>query len=288
MKNHFATRLLAMLLVFALLLGFAVPFGAYAADGIRYGLISNSAVSNPLRPKQTEERNYTVPYDDDDIVRVSIVLHERPTLHAGFSTQSISDNTEAMRYRQNLRDSQAAVTARIEKQLGQKLDVVWNLTLAANLISANVAYGQIKSILAVPGVKQVVLETRYMPMEAVSGAEAKPNMTVSSNMTGATQVWETGYTGGGTRIAIVDTGLDTDHQSFDPDAYAYALMENAAQMGLSFETYLAEMDLLDAAELAEKLPQLNVAERKPNLTAEELYFKAAVHMFSQIKNGEIL
>ena len=46
---------------------------------------------------------------------------------------------------------------------GEELDVVWNLTLAANLISADVVYGDIEAIQAVPGVKEVILETRYEP-----------------------------------------------------------------------------------------------------------------------------
>lgn len=43
---------------------------------------------------------------------------------------------------------------------GSRLDVVWNLTLAANLISANVKYGQIQDILSVDGVADVVVEQR--------------------------------------------------------------------------------------------------------------------------------
>ncbi len=41
------------------------------------------------------------------------------------------------------------MTARIEQAMGTELDVVWNLTLAANIISANVQYGQIEDIKAV-------------------------------------------------------------------------------------------------------------------------------------------
>ncbi len=100
----------------------------------------------------------------------------------------------------------------------------------------------------------------------------KPNMLVSANMTGAVQVWESGYTGAGTRVAIIDTGLDTDHQSFDPGALVHALAEDAQLAGMSYEEYLAHVDVLDEDELAEKLPQLNVAERNPELTAEDLYF----------------
>ncbi len=272
MKNRFANRFISMLVVFVLLAGIVLPASAVVGSGVSFDLIANSAVSNPLRPQQTVNNNHTMIYDDNEVVRVSIVMTQAPTLQAGFSTQGVANNAEAMNYRNQLRNDQVAVTARIEQAMGQKLDVVWNLTLAANLISANVQYGQIKNIINVPGVKQVVIETRYLPNEAVTSTVNKPNMMVSANMTGATHVWETGYTGGGTRIAVVDTGLDTDHQSFDPDAYVYALKENAEMAGMSYEEYVASLDLLDAEEVMAKLPELNVAERNPELTAEDLYF----------------
>ena len=287
MRNHFTTRLISMLLAFVMLVGLLVPASATAANGISFELTDNSAVSDPLRPKRTEDHHNTVVYDDNEVVRVSIVLRQRPTLQAGFSTQSVVENASAMSYRTGLKKEQATVTARIEKALGQKLDVVWNLTLAANLISANVKYGQIKSIENIPGVKRVVLETRYLPMESVTSAEGKPNMMVSANMTGATHVWETGYTGGGTRIAVVDTGLDTDHQSFDPDAFVYALKDNAAAAGMSYEDYLAKQELLDAAEVAEKLSQLHVAERNPELTAEDLYFNEKAPFGYNYLDGDV-
>ena len=108
--------------------------------------------------------------------------------------------------------------------------MVWNLTLAANLISANVEYGQIAAISQVPGVKQVVLETRYEPQEAVTDAADKPNMAIATGMTGTNLAWQAGYTGAGSRVAIIDTGLDTDHQSMDPDALAHALQEDAQKV----------------------------------------------------------
>ena len=287
MRNHFTNRLLAMLLVFAMLIGFMGPISADAANGFSFSQIGNSAVSNPLHPQRVENNHNTITYADDEIVRVSIVLNRAPTLHAGYMTQGVGSNVEAMQYRKTLQEQQNTVTAQIEKTLGQKLDVVWNLTLAANLISANVEYGQIKDILKVADVEQVVLETRYLPMEAVASDENNPNMTVSSGMTGANQVWETGLTGEGTRIAVIDTGLDLDHQSFDPDALAYALMENAAAEGLSYEAYLAQLNLLTVEEIAEELAKTNVAQRNPELTAEDLYFNLKTPFGYNYVDGDV-
>lgn len=90
-----------------------------------------------------------------------------------------------MNYRAGLQEQQDAVAEAISEEAlgGEKLDVVWNLTLVANAISANVAYGSIEDIKAVPGVADVVVERRYEPdVYSVGGDD--PNMQVSTGMTG--------------------------------------------------------------------------------------------------------
>ena len=90
-------------------------------------------------------------YADTDMVRVSIVMETASTVGAGFATEDIAHNNAAMSYRAGLVKEQSGVQAKIEKATGEKLDVVWNLTLAANIISANVAYGQIPALEKIPG-----------------------------------------------------------------------------------------------------------------------------------------
>lgn len=83
--------------------------------------------------------------------------------------------------------------------------------------------------------------------------------------------WESGYTGAGSRIAIIDTGLDTDHQSFDPLSLAVALAEDAGYAGMDYEEYLKALDVLDEEEITEALPKLNASARYSGLTASDLY-----------------
>ncbi len=274
-KSNTLRRVVSWVLILAMVLAYQIPISANDSNALTFTQVDNSAVSEPLHPQavedETEKAQQEVQHEENEIVRVSIVLDKRSTLEAGFSSQGIAENSAAMAWRSDLYNQQAAVTAQIEDTIGQELDVCWNLTLAANMISANVEYGQVDDIAQIPGVEKVLLEPRYEPQEAVSSAADKPNMVVSANMTGATQVWESGYTGGGTRIAIVDTGLDTNHQSFDPTALVYALQENAKLADMSYDAYLEQLNMLDVDEIAEKLPQLNVAKRTPNVTAEELY-----------------
>ncbi len=43
-------------------------------------------------------------------------------------------------------------------------------------------------------------------------------------MIGSYNAWLEGYTGAGSRIAIVDTGLDSDHPSLNSAAFDYSLL----------------------------------------------------------------
>ncbi|MGN1343632.1 MAG: S8 family serine peptidase [Traorella sp.] len=72
-------------------------------------------------------------------------------------------------------------------------------------------------------------------------------------MVGSYNVWESGYTGAGMRIAIIDTGLDVDHPSFDADAYLYALEEQAEKEGKT----IADYDLLDQEDIDAVFDYLN-------------------------------
>ena len=190
-----------------------------------------------------------------DVVRVSIVLEKASTLDAGFKAENIANNAAAKAYRQSLRADQNAVTAKIEKAIGGKLDVKWNLTLAANNISANVLYGQIDTIKAVEGVKDVFLENRYEPQTDESVDE--PNNGAASYMIGSNITWANGYTGAGSKVAVIDTGIDSEHQSFSGEALEYALRQNAEAKGMSYEEYVESINLLTAEKIDAVKDQLN-------------------------------
>ena len=186
-------------------------------------------------------------YKDTDVVRVSVILDEKSTIEHGYEVEDLSTNSAAMLYRDNLKRVQDDLSASISKNIlgGKKLDVVWNLTLAANLVSANVEYGQIDKIKAMRGVKNVILETRYLP--AVYQREpAIPNMSTANSMVRAQAAWASNYTGAGSLIAIIDTGIDLEHQSFDSGAYEYAI-NKLEESGKNVELLRAN-DITDAWE----------------------------------------
>ena len=280
MRKHQSKRLTALLLALVLCLGLAVPAGAAdtTSSGVKIEKVDNSAVSVSLTDdsQQTTITEEETPlYQDTDMVRVSIVLKGKSTLEKGFSTQHIAANSQAMAYRSGLQAQQETLAKKISKDAlgGKTLDVVWNLTLAANIISANVAYGDIDAIKAVSGVEDVVLETRYEPQVASVDA-LDPNMATSGSMIGSGVAYEAGYNGAGTRIAVIDTGTDTDHQSFNEDAFLHAIAEDGKTDSL-----------MTKADITNVLSELNIA-GNDGVTADSLYLTAKLPFAYNYVDGD--
>ena len=263
-------RLASWILVFAMIFSLAVPAFAAESDGsksLSFEKVDNDTVSVklPMKDGNSFESLSTPEYAPTDMVRVSIVLDAPSTLEKGFSAAQVaSADAGAMRYRASLQSKQESMEKTISKKAlgGKDLDVVWNLTLAANIISANVAYGDIEKIEAVSGVKQVLIETRYEACVTSSDA-ADPNMATSDAMIGSTAAWAAGYTGAGSKVAIIDTGADTDHPSLDAGAFLHAAEENDAT-------------LMTVTDIATKLSQLNASKRLSGVTASDLYVNAKI------------
>ena len=264
--NSFWKRVLSLVLVLALLasnvpamaMGSTVGMDNVNGSDIRFTKVDNDRVSASLTPDGRTEHTEQPQYADTDMVRVSILLEKASTIEAGFSPMGIASNKDAVAYRESLKKEQVNVVNAIERATKSTLDVVWNLTLAANVISANVPYGQIKLIEKLPGVKSVSLEQQYLPNEVQTGNTIAPHMGTSGAQIGSSLAWEAGYTGAGTRIAVIDTGTDTNHQSLNAVAFEYSLSLLAEAAGMSYEAYVESLDLLDAEEIAAVAADLNV------------------------------
>ena len=284
MRKKNAFRRICLVLVLALTLGL---FPAVHAEGpgvswqesdIRFTPeLSHLAVDSDLRGELIQPT---------ELVRVSIVLEDKPTVQAGYDLCGIGQNAAAMAYDDALLERQEALARVISSRVlgGETLDVVWNLTLVGNAISANVPYGTIESIRRLDGVKTVVVEQRYEPDTAEGSLQ--PMTHGSGIMTGAQNAWSVGYTGAGSRVAVIDTGTDTDHQSFDNGAFLYALGQCAAEAGMEQSAYLESLDLLDVSELAGVLSRLNVAQRS-GFSAGELYISEKLPFGYNYVDGDL-
>ena len=271
MRNNIIRRALAAMLAMAMVFGLGVT-GVQAAPAEKQLTFEKlDSVGADLFGGETVIEQKEPLHADTDMVRVMIVLEGESAMGQIKGGESFVTDIQTAACRAELQAKQEKVADAISSQAldGKKLDVVWNLTLMANAISANVAYGEIDEIAKVEGVERVYLETVYYPQEA------QTNNIVAQEMTGANVAQNSyGYYGAGTAIAVVDTGIDPDHQSFSGEGFEYALARNAAQAGMELDEYMESLDLLDVEAIAEVLPQLNVGKRFPELKAEELYVNA--------------
>ena len=266
--KHSIKRIVSWMIVLCMVLSF-VP----AASAARVTWEKTDQKITASMSDRLVQKDASADRDPSELVRVSIVLEKPSAVEAGFATMGIAADQKAVDYRAQLQAAQETMAQTISKKAlnGRPLNVVWNMTLVSNLISAWVPYGALETIAEIDGVKSVSLEAQYQPAVTERHEGVTPNTYPSGQMIGSGVLWNGGYTGAGSRIAIVDTGTDTDHQSFDNGAYLYALTQNAAAKGMDLASYKTSLDLMTADSIAKVLPQLHASKRYKGLTAEQLY-----------------
>ncbi|MGN1343628.1 MAG: S8 family serine peptidase [Traorella sp.] len=195
-----------------------------------------------------KETNSIEKVDENEFVNVIILLNDKAV---------VEDNQDAtlnfftklkiayLEYKQN------SVINKIEKKVldGETLEVHYQYTWLLNGIAAKIPYGLIDEVEAIRGVKDVLLQPVYE-----LDKEVDPNTVSDGVMIGREDTWASGYTGEGMKIAIIDTGIDDDHQNFQ------AMDESKLTED---STTLETIDSV--------LTQLHSYELYNGLTAEKLY-----------------
>ena len=202
--------------------------------------------------------------DPEEQTRVIIVMEGDSVLDKGFDTEDLADNKAAMKAADKIEAQQEETVEKIEEEAlnGESLEVNYNFSILTNAVSADVAFKDIEEIEKVDGVSAVYVATQYDPQ-----VEAQPNTITSGDMVGSYNTWTIGYTGAGTRIAVIDTGIDIDHPSFDGGAFMAHLEETAEDASKT----VADYNLLNKEEIANVLPNLNAFKRDADVTADTLY-----------------
>ena len=268
MKNrNWKKRLVPLFLVLCMTVqmtstAFASPAEQTDDDTFVWEEVDDDASDTAVSAEEVTETE--TEYEDEDEVRVMIVMDEDAVVDEGYSTTDLADNSKAMAYSDKVEKEQNQVVDQISEEAldGEELDVRYNFTILTNAVAATVKYGDIDSIREVEGVAEVYITPKYDVMET-----ANPNTITAGTMIGSYHTWEAGYTGAGQRIAVIDTGIDADHPSFDGDAFDYALAETAKEDGTTVDAY----QLLNKDEIAQVLPKLNAASMYSGLTADDLF-----------------
>ena len=266
-----AKRSLAFVLTACMLLALLPSFGAGAsAANVSYTEVDPSVIDAgaAVLPEAEQDAEQDVPAADEE-VHVIILFEQKSLAKKGFSTKDLLENEKAASYSSSLKKQQLSLVDRIEREAlgGEELEIRYQFTVAVNGVATVVPYGRIEQILAVDGVADVYLEERYE-----LDATVQPDTATAGEMVGSYSAWADGYTGAGSRIAIIDTGLDLSHPSFSEGGYYYSLGISAASFGKKISDY----NLLTKEEIKKALPNLSISADENPPKADDLYRNAKV------------
>ena len=191
-------------LLAAALLGSAVP--ALAVESEDTGSL--------FQPDSSQQ---VTAYAPDERVRIVIELEDAPLLDSHKVSQyaSVTDFLDSNAAQSTERKLERARKA-VKSQLATKLDDVevrYEYTTVFNGLSVEADYADLETIQDLPGVKDAYVSQVYQLIEPVN--ETKLADSVPS--IGGDISQQTGYTGKGMVVAILDTGLDTSHEAFQND-----------------------------------------------------------------------
>ncbi len=157
-----------------------------------------------------------------DVVTFIVEAETDSMLAAGFSAEEISDGTLGVRaYRIRQENALSALKLELLSSLGAEpsFELGFTYTVGMTGLSVKTAYGNKDAIAAMKGVKNVYVAPTYSLPEDLrndTGDVAQPYTSNATTMIGANTLNDSGYTGKGMKIAILDTGILVDHPSFQP------------------------------------------------------------------------
>lgn len=154
-----------------------------------------------------------------DKVTFIVEMNGAPLL-ANFSKEDITAQTAAVTSYQdkqmvNINSLKNNLTDAFAEE--EEFEIGFTYTLATTGVSVTTEYGNKAAIEAMPGVANVYVAPVFeLPEETVSKTDDLfyPTTSNATQMIGANLLNESGYTGKGMRIAILDTGLWLEHPNF--------------------------------------------------------------------------
>ncbi|HZK01025.1 MAG TPA: protease inhibitor I9 family protein, partial [Tissierellaceae bacterium] len=179
----------------------------FKASEERLALVKEMLIDEDNKAELTPEHN------PEDVVRVIVELDGKPVIvratETGQSYEEMS-NSQKLSIESSLYAAQEAVKGLIS---GRNIDMTYrtNYTTVFNGFSGKVKFEEIALIEQIRGVKKVYISNEY------ERPRIEPNMGSSNEMIGSEDVWnldDVGYKGEGTVVAIIDTGIDPDHNDF--------------------------------------------------------------------------
>lgn len=231
--------------------------------------------------------------DDDEKIHAIVVLEGKALLEQGFSKYEIASvDAQVSTAAAALQKQQDAVIARVEQAVRncetpvsgtgereaeeEQFTLLYQYNTLFNGFSAEIPYGALQEIRSVEGVAYAFEAPSYTVPEDMTSEDAELCTVSTRDSFGSSSVWNSkvyGYTGAGMRVAVIDTGLDLTHPSFQADP---ALAENS-------------MTLSDVDEALKELNAYNIYRKKTSInpTADKFYRSAKVPFAFNYSDGTL-
>ena len=226
-------RIGAWLLTLVLLVS-ALPYTAFAASEDSHVVnatmeetsvedIASNVTTQLLRGAKTKNETLSMEakptHEDSDPVEIIVVVDDSVAKPA------------AQAQVKSLLQKQEKAAATMSRAIGETVEPQRQYTTLLNGFSATVTYGQYKALKELDCVESVFLSPTFSLL---------PDTANSTRMIGGGLANETGFTGEGMLIAILDTGVDMDHQIFSKAPANPALTQDAVKDLLSQYDFQAE------------------------------------------------
>ena len=163
-------------------------------------------------------------YKPDDMVDVMVELKEDSLLENYSTTNARRSVRNAKTFEQymassiartatkDIQDEQKKTLSSIKKTVDQSdsLEVLYQYSTVMNGFAVRVKYGELEKIKQLSNVKTAYVAPTFERPEPVY----EKDMSSSSEMIHVQPTWDLNYKGEGQVVAILDTGLDTNHEAF--------------------------------------------------------------------------
>ncbi len=222
-------RILALLLAACLVLC-ALPVDALTAqDG--WTRLDATEVPGLTRLEKTDAQA-TEQYDPDEMVTVIVTMEEPAVMdYFGINTYAaagessvgkvVSDflaSEDAAALSEMLLEDQSAVleafaaTRKTARTGSVRPEVLAQWTGVINAMAVRLPYGQLDALRRTPGVRSARIQKVYAAPEEPETEAGSAGY--SYDMVGVQNIWNSGYTGEGMVVAVMDTGLDVEWASW--------------------------------------------------------------------------
>lgn len=227
-----------MVLVVAMLLGTGAlqAFAASAGSDVIVADISGAITADPEGNYQlaqdvlAEQMNQISGYTADETVTFIVELEGSALLDTKPETQSMGQymaSSAGVTAIARIDKEQSGVLSLVKKAVSGGFTVDYTYQVVMNGFAVTGPYSMKAELEAIDGVKSVTVAQTYQYEEPVAGYTA---VQTSGSMMDSDSANAAGYTGKGTVTAILDTGLDLEHEAFanDPEAPALDLEDISA------------------------------------------------------------